>query len=45
MDKCIAVFESVSAYEGIFYFLGAKINLVEDKEVYYKYIEAATKCN
>ena len=44
-ENCIKVFDGVSAYEGIYYFLGAALKDTEDPELYFKYIEAAAKCN
>ncbi|CAK75677.1 unnamed protein product (macronuclear) [Paramecium tetraurelia] len=45
IPACIKVFESVSAFEGVYLFLGSLINTTSDKDIYYKYIEAAAKCN
>lgn len=45
IQACIKIFESVGAFDGIYLFLGAIINTTEDKDIYYTYIEAATKCN
>lgn len=42
-DALIDLFESFKSYEGLFYFLGSIVNLSEDKEVHFKYIQAACK--
>lgn len=42
-DALIDLFESMKSYEGLFYFLGSIVNLSEDKEVHFKYIQAACK--
>lgn len=39
------MFESVGSYDGIYMFLAKMINQIEDKDIVFKYIEAATKCN
>lgn len=44
-DKLISLFESFKSYEGLFYFLGAVVNLSQDPEVHFKFIEAAVKTN
>ena len=44
-ENVIKVFDGVSAYEGVFYFLGAILKDTEDPELHFKYIEAAAKCN
>ena len=41
----LKVFETIGAFDGIFYFLGGIVNSTTDKEIHYKYIEAAAKCN
>lgn len=43
--NAIKCFESVGSFDGIFMFLGQIINSTEDKDIHFKYIEAATKCN
>jgi len=40
--KLVGLFEKYKAYDGLFYFLGAIIEFSDDKEVHFKYIEAAT---
>lgn len=35
----------MGSYDGIYMFLAKLINQIEDKDIVYKYIEAATKCN
>lgn len=39
----IDLFESFKSYEGLFYFLGSIVNVSEDKEVHFRYIQAACK--
>lgn len=39
------MFESVGSFDGIYLFLSGIINTIEDKDIYFKYIEASTKCN
>lgn len=41
--KLIDLFEKYKTHEGLFYYLGSIVNLVEDPDVHFKYIEAATK--
>ena len=36
------MFESFKTFEGLYYYLGSIINLSEDPEVHFKYIQAAT---
>lgn len=45
IQTCLKVFESVGSFDGIYYFLGIIINNTNDKDIYFKYIEAASKCN
>merc|ERR1719311_1310832 len=42
-EKLIAMFESFNSWEGLFYYLGAILLKTEDKDVHFKYIEAAAK--
>jgi len=35
----------VGSFDGLFYFLGGILQSTSDKEVHYKYIEAAVKVN
>ncbi len=42
-DKCIKVFEDFKSNEGLYYYLGAIVNMSQEPEVHYKYIEAAAK--
>merc|ERR1719183_1528689 len=42
-EKLIEMFESYNSWEGLFYYLGAILTQTEDKEVHFKYIEAAAK--
>jgi clathrin heavy chain len=41
--RLIDLFEKYKTYEGLFYYLGSIVNLSEDPDVNFKYIEAATK--
>jgi clathrin heavy chain len=41
--RLIDLFEKYKTAEGLFYYLGSIINLSEDQDVNFKYIEAATK--
>lgn len=41
--RLIELFESYKTAEGLFYYLGSIVNLSEDPEVIFKYIQAATK--
>jgi clathrin heavy chain len=41
--RLIALFEKYKTAEGLYYYLGAIVNVAEDKDVTYKYIEAATR--
>ncbi|CCH60283.1 hypothetical protein TBLA_0C04870 [Henningerozyma blattae CBS 6284] len=41
----IKMFEEYGATEGLYYYLASLVNLTEDKDVVYKYIEAAGKLN
>jgi len=42
-SKLIELFESYKTFEGLYHYLGAVVNLSQDPEVIYKYIEAACK--
>ncbi|KAL7270849.1 Clathrin heavy chain [Rhizina undulata] len=42
--RLIELFESYKTMEGLFYYLGSIVNISEDPEVHFKYIQAATKC-
>jgi hypothetical protein len=42
-DKLIEMFSTYKSWEGLFYYLGAILTKTEDKEVHFKYIEAAAK--
>lgn len=42
-DKLIEMFGTYNSWEGLFYYLGAILTKTEDKEVHFKYIEAAAK--
>ncbi|KAF9986069.1 hypothetical protein BGZ65_008891 [Modicella reniformis] len=42
-SKLIDMFESYKTFEGLYHYLGAVVNLSQDPEVIYKYIEAACK--
>ncbi|KAI1481730.1 hypothetical protein K445DRAFT_315045 [Daldinia sp. EC12] len=39
----IDLFEKYKTHEGLFFYLGSIVNLSQDPDVHYKYIEAATK--
>ena len=41
--KLIEMFESFKTFEGLYYYLGSIVNLSEDSEVHFKYIQAATR--
>ncbi|KAH9852080.1 clathrin heavy chain [Lenzites betulinus] len=41
--KLIEMFESFKSYEGLYYYLGSIVNLSQDQEVHFKYIQAATR--
>lgn len=41
--KLIDLFEKYKTFEGLFYYLGSIVNLSEEPDVIFKYIEAATK--
>lgn len=42
-SRLIELFEKYRTAEGLYYYLGSIVNLSEDPEVHFKYIEAATK--
>lgn len=39
------VFESINAYDGVFFFLGPLLDKTQDSKMYHKYLEACVKCN
>ncbi|UZJ52670.1 hypothetical protein CBS101457_001990 [Exobasidium rhododendri] len=41
--KLIEMFESFKSFEGLYYYLGSVVNLSQDSEVHFKYIQAATR--
>lgn len=41
--KLIELFESFKSSDGLYYYLGSVVNLSEDPEVHFKYIQAATR--
>lgn len=41
----VTMFESVGAFDGIYFFLGAFIGNTTDKDIHFKYIQAAAKCS
>jgi clathrin heavy chain len=41
--KLIEMFESFKSFEGLYYYLGSVVNVSEDSEVHFKYIQAATR--
>ncbi|KAL9614787.1 MAG: hypothetical protein Q9167_000778 [Letrouitia subvulpina] len=42
-NRLVDLFEKYRTAEGLYYYLGSIVNLSEDPEVHFKYIEAATK--
>ena len=44
VKELVDVFESVNAYDGIFFFLGPLLDKSKDAKIYHKYIEACVKC-
>lgn len=42
-NRLVDLFEKYRTAEGLYYYLGSVVNLSEDSEVHFKYIEAATK--
>ena len=42
-NRLIDLFEKFKTAEGLYYYLGSIVNLSEDSDVHFKYIEAATK--
>ena len=44
-NRLIDLFEKYRTAEGLYYYLGSIVNLSEDPEVHFKYIEAATTMN
>ncbi|KAJ5389520.1 clathrin heavy chain [Penicillium cataractarum] len=44
-NRLIDLFEKYRTAEGLYYYLGSIVNLSEDAEVHFKYIEAATAMN
>lgn len=41
--KLIEMFEQFKSFEGLYYYLGSIVNISEDPEVHFKYIQAATR--
>ncbi|KAJ7453943.1 hypothetical protein B0H11DRAFT_264777 [Mycena galericulata] len=41
--KLIEMFEGFKSFEGLYYYLGSVVNVSEDPEVHFKYIQAATR--
>ncbi|CEH18551.1 clathrin heavy chain [Ceraceosorus bombacis] len=41
--KLIEMFEGFKSFEGLYYYLGSVVNLSQDAEVHFKYIQAATR--
>lgn len=41
--RLIDLFEKYKTFEGLFYYLGSVVNMSEEPDVHFKYIEAATK--
>lgn len=44
-NRLIDLFEKYRTAEGLYFYLGSIVNLSEDSEVHFKYIEAATAMN
>lgn len=44
-QSLISMFEDYASFDGLFFFLGTILKDTEDKDVYFKYIEAAAKLN
>ena len=44
-NRLIDLFEKYRTAEGLYYYLGSIVNVSEDPDVHFKYIEAATKMN
>lgn len=42
-SKLIDMFEHFKSFEGLYYYLGSVVNISEDPEVHFKYIQAATR--
>lgn len=42
-SKLIEMFEHFKSFEGLYYYLGSVVNISEDPEVHFKYIQAATR--
>lgn len=42
-SNLIAIFENFKSFEGLYYYLGAVVNLSQDSEVHFKYIQAACR--
>jgi clathrin heavy chain len=42
-SKLIELFEEVKSFEGLYFFLGSIVNLSQDGEVHFKYIQAACR--
>jgi clathrin heavy chain len=41
----VKMLEQIGAFDGIYFFLGSILPNSQDKDIYFKYIEAAVKCN
>ncbi len=41
--KLIQIFEDVKSFEGLYFFLGSIVNISQDAEVHFKYIQAACR--
>lgn len=42
-SKIISLFETMKTFEGLYYYLGAVVNMSQDPEVHFKYIQAACR--
>jgi clathrin heavy chain len=41
--KLIKMFESCDTFEGLYYYLGSVVNLSQDPEVHFKYVQATAR--
>ncbi|EJD47981.1 clathrin heavy chain [Auricularia subglabra TFB-10046 SS5] len=41
--KVVEMFESFKSFQGLYYYLGSIVNMSQDPEVHFKYIQAATR--
>lgn len=45
VKELVDVFESINAYDGVFYFLAPLLDKTKDSKIYHKFIEACVKCS